>query len=509
MGRSFTRSRFYNIAVFSGCQFLNPDTIGTPTPPIVKGCLMQLVQDKPQADAMQQASGSEPQKPVPKRRRITLRRVLVGLLLTAVVGILAMPTVISNTNLSTWVLNRSVDEGTTVTAKSFSIGWFSPIVANGVQIQKDGQDKPVEVEKLEVQKSFLDILRNKVKDATVTLTKPKFRIVLGDGGKSAGLLFPKMRTKVIDGQLTVIGKDSKEPVLKLEKLNFITDVKDIDGGRQSSMSPTTIIDHYKLTPEFTDQGLGLIAPLLASATDVDGSISVRIDSLKTNRIDGKSTIVELRGTATLHDVTSTAGPVASDLVDIMGYVLRREMPKRLTVTKDSVVKFELKKDRVYHEGFAFVLPEVSKDIELRSSGSVGLDESLDLKLALVVPESLAASVPVLGPLVGKPLEVKITGTLAEPTVGLPNNQRVADYIASRLVPTPDGNPEPLPAAIIRLVDGVADPASPPQGKVETLPGSIMNLIRSVREKRQQRIDAGEVPPRRLRPRRRRRGIGRG
>lgn len=471
---------------------------------------MQLLQRPPEADST--ATGPEPAtkgasgagRATGSPRQIRRRwKILFAILGVLTVGLALLPGIISHTNLSNAMLSHSLNDGDTATAESFSIGWFSPLIAHGVQIKKADQDKPVKVEKLEVGKSLFDIVRGKLKDATVTLTKPHFRIVLGDGGKSAGALFPRMKTKVVDGRLTVTQAGSKDAVLELDKLNFVTDVATIKDGRRMSITSSTILDRYKLTPELTDHGLGPIAPMLANAADIDGAISLHIESLKMRRVGEQSTVEKLRGTVTLHDATSSAGPVVSDLVDIMGYIVRRKIPKRLTVTRDSTVKFELRKDRFYHEGFAFVLPEISESIEVRSAGSVGLDESLDIQLSLVVPESLAATIPLLKPFIGKPVEVNVTGTLDEPIVGLPNDQRIAEYVASRLVPTPDGNPEALPAAIIRLVDGVADPARHPQDRVQTLPGTVLNLIRSVREKRRQQAESGELPRRRPRNRRRR------
>ncbi|MFK7819486.1 MAG: hypothetical protein AB8G99_12270 [Planctomycetaceae bacterium] len=470
---------------------------------------MKLLEANPQT--------AEPPKPLATQSATPLRQRGPGsrrkkLLLTITgfiaLGIAFLPTLICSFGYGTKLLQRSQPAGTLVEAESVSVGWFSPLVAHGIQIKKPSQKEGTKIEKLEVNKSLLDMVRDKMKNATVTLKNPKFRIVLDDGGKSAGALFPRMRTKIVDGELRVFetNKD-KEPKVFLEKLNFTSNVKDIKGGgRQMSIRSTTILDRYKLTPELTDKGLGFVAPLLANATDVEGAVSLRIEELTVDRVNDQSKVKALRGSVVLHDVRAEAGPVADDLLDILGYMLRRDIPKRALVAKESTVDFYLKKDRIYHEGFAFVLPEVAPKIELRSAGSVGVDETLDVTLSLVVPESLADALPMMRGLVGKPVEVKVGGTISEPRIGLPNDQGLAEYVASRLVPTEGGNPEELPAAIIRLVEGVASPVRGPNERVQTLPGTIMNLIRSVRETRRQRLESGQArPPRQRRlPRRRRR-----
>jgi hypothetical protein len=468
---------------------------------------MKLLESNPQPAPVSVTADQPTRASTPSSSPVRRSRRKLFVIALAVIGVLIafLPTLLCSFGFGTRLLARSQPAGTIVEADDVSIGWFSPLVAYGVQIKKPEQKDGTRIEKLEVNKSLLDMVRDKMKDATITLRKPKFKVVLDDGGKSAGALFPRMRTKIVDGELRVFeSRKDKEPKVFLEKLNFISNVKDIKGGRQMSIKSTTILDRYKLTPKITDKGLGFVAPLLANATDVEGSLSLKIETLTVDRIDEKSVVKELRGSVVLHDVRAEAGPVAGDLLDILGYMLRRDIPKRALVAKDSTVDFYLKKDRLYHEGFAFVLPEVAPEIELRSAGSVGVDESLDITLSLIVPQSLADTLPVLRPLVGKPVEVKVAGTISEPQVGLPNDQRLAEFVASRLVPTADGNPEKLPAAIIRLVDGVADPTRFPTERVQTLPGTIMNLIRSVREARQQRIESGQRPLRQRRPPRRRR-----
>ena len=467
---------------------------------------MTVLQAEPKTTNTETSNAKKPAKPaVPTDEKRRWPKRLACAIVCFTFAIALLPTALNTTGYTNSMIASSMEDGTVVTSDSATIGWFSPLVAYGVQIKKPNQKEAQKIEKLEVNKSLFDIVRNKMKNATITLTKPKFRIVLNDGGKSAGALFPKMRTKVVDGELRVFELDAKEPILFLDKLNFTSDVRDHGKGRQMSMKSTTIIDRYKLTPEMTDHGLSLIAPMLANATDIEGSISLRIDEMKVNRVDSKSTLDTLRGSVTLHDVTSESSPVVSDMAEILGHVMGRSFPKRIVVARESVVKFYLKDERIFHDGLAFVLPDIAPDVELRSSGSVGFDQTLDITLSLIIPDSLGRLIPAVASAVGQSVQLRVTGTLTEPVVGLPENQHLADYIASRLVQTPGGNPEELPAAIVRLIEGVANPNRFPTERVQTLPGTIMNLIRTGREMRRKRIESGELPQRpRRRPRARRR-----
>jgi hypothetical protein len=70
--------------------------------------------------------------------------------------------------------------------------------------------------------------------------------------------------------------------------------------------------------------------------------------------------------------------------------------------------------RVYHEGLAVGLPEVRSDLVIKSHGSVGLDESLDLTVDIPLPTDLLGTGPLLKALSKQTLTLHIGGTLSHP-----------------------------------------------------------------------------------------------
>ena len=63
-------------------------------------------------------------------------------------------------------------------------------------------------------------------------------------------------------------------------------------------------------------------------------------------------------------------------------------PDAITVAQDVSVQFMVKNGRLHHSGLAFILPHGEKSIDIVSSGSVGLDETLDLTLEIKLPDGL-------------------------------------------------------------------------------------------------------------------------
>lgn len=345
--------------------------------------------------------------------------------------------------------------------------------------------------------SLLDMMRRKISNATITLREPRFSLSIDDQSALLKLL-PRVRTKIVDGELTLLESDGKTPLLSLKKLNITASAKSVDGGHEVTIEKGTVVERLKLTPELCDKGLKLITPLLADATDVEGEITLKIESAKLLVKSDKREIRELRGELLMHNVRATAGSTLADIVSVIGYVLRRDVPARMQVVKDSSVRFEVVDGRVYHEGLAFVLPELAQGMELRSSGSVGFDETLDLSLALTIPRTMLTKLPMLSAFADKPLEVWVRGTIDKPKVSLPDNTDLTDFIASRLAPTEDGKAESVPTAVARLIQGVADPTRLQAEKTEALPGVLFNLIRSIRDEQRRKIESGELQPRRRR-----------
>jgi hypothetical protein len=153
----------------------------------------------------------------------------------------------------------------------------------------------------------------------------------------------------------------------------------------------------------------------------------------------------------------------------------------------STIDFEVTEKGVHHKGTAFLLPEVSPDFKVVSSGTVFLDETLELELSVELPIPSDNERPVLQFLrkvSSSPILLAVKGTVSSPVVGLPEGVDFLGEISRRVTPAQyTAEPSGVPTAISDLIQDVVKPDSGSQEKKKNLAGSILNLIRAVEKQR--------------------------
>ena len=179
-----------------------------------------------------------------------------------------------------------------------------------------------------------------------------------------------------------------------------------------------VLDQVRLSPELCNQWLKFVAPLLADAAQVDGkfSLDVAAGSLPLSA----PTSGTLDGTFVVHEAQVRPGSLAAEIVGAVEQVrsiVQRRAPKSLNRERPFMkmpaqeVPFRLTEGRVAHQGATFVF----SDLVVRTSGSVGLDESLDLIAEIPIKDDwLGSDGKLLGSLKGKSVQIPIRGTLTRP-----------------------------------------------------------------------------------------------
>jgi translocation and assembly module TamB len=177
-----------------------------------------------------------------------------------------------------------------------------------------------------------------------------------------------------------------------------------------SVKPGRVIDHTKLTPKALSQAVGFALPAFAGATRADGTFSLDIaDSRVPLAAPERGTV---KGTLTVHEANVSPGPVITEVAKLMG-----AEQTSLTLAKEEVVPVKLENGRVYHEKFKVLLGRT----DVVTSGSVGLDKSLDLMLDLPIPPKLLEQTLKNRPhlreaLLKQRLQVPVRGTLDKPQI---------------------------------------------------------------------------------------------
>ena len=179
------------------------------------------------------------------------------------------------------------------------------------------------------------------------------------------------------------------------------------------LSQDTQISRALITEELCRDWLQYLAPVMADATRAEGQFSLQLNRsvipVETPRAG------TLEGTFTIHEANIRPGPVTREIANIAAQVdaliNRRPTPNEPALKIDpQEIPFRMVRGRVEHQNFKI---EVG-DVMVRTSGSVGLDQTLDLVAEIPIREKWVQRDPVLRSLAGQTLKVPIRGTVQKP-----------------------------------------------------------------------------------------------
>jgi hypothetical protein len=164
----------------------------------------------------------------------------------------------------------------------------------------------------------------------------------------------------------------------------------------------TLADHVRITREMCDGALQYAAPVLAKAVDVAGEASLAVENVQL--VLGHLDQADFRGKLVLHNVRATGSPLIRELL-----VLTEGRPI-VELANESTVPFRVSGGRVYHENLQIQLP----GLLVKTSGSVGFDQTMAILVETPVPKRWVGSGDVGRHLQGKTIKIPIGGTLEKP-----------------------------------------------------------------------------------------------
>ena len=191
-----------------------------------------------------------------------------------------------------------------------------------------------------------------------------------------------------------------------------------------------LLDRVQLTPEICSESLKFVAPLLADTTNAQGIFSADLQGLNMPLSDPMK--MSARGTLVLQDVTVAAGPMAEQLLDSVTQlqsILKPDSRQRQLKTwlriEEQSIPVAVENGRVYHEGIQFSHDEMI----IRTSGSVGFDQSLNLVAKIPIAEEWLEGSRYLAGLRGQSISIPIGGTVNRPRI----DQNEVRKLSSELV----------------------------------------------------------------------------
>lgn len=399
----------------------------------------------------------------PPRRRSWYVWLIAAFLLLA-----ALPWVLAKTPLRDRMLNAIVNsDEVSVHSSNASFGYVAPLSLSGLQVRTRDQATQIEVERIQADHSWLGLLFSRPELGTFRFDHPRVDLTIDprqlqstDASKpnakppAAALQLPNLAAEINDAAVVVRTVANTKPPIDLDGIQLTVRIEREANRSMLRVEPSTVFDHQPITPELCGQGLQLVAPLLADEVEAQGEFSLRLDRFEVPLgpdPEANQKGISIQGALQLHQANvGLRNTIARRIGDMVFKLLGSSAPQTLTVAKDLVVQFEVIDGRVHHQGLALLLPHGQSSIEITSSGSVGLDESLDLQVAIQVPPEMLGGSSLVQRLTEKPIALAVTGSMKEPKLELLNQGGLLDSV--RKVVDQDTDPTARQESVGELVD---------------------------------------------------------
>ena len=190
------------------------------------------------------------------------------------------------------------------------------------------------------------------------------------------------------------------------------------------LPPGRVIDRVQLTPEICRGWLKFVAPMVAEVTAVQGQFTV--DATHTQYFPANMAATRLAGQLALHGGQIGPGPLGQKLVGLIQQVklLAQGQPLQFIgggsqaggedwmMLPEQQIPFEMRDGRVFHDGLMIQVDGVT----LKTSGSVGMDQSLQLVALVPIADKWLGTQPWLAGLRGQTLQIPIAGTVSSPKI---------------------------------------------------------------------------------------------
>ena len=195
-----------------------------------------------------------------------------------------------------------------------------------------------------------------------------------------------------------------------------------------------LIQQVRIAPEMCQTWLKYIAPLLADATRAEGRFSVDLENANIPLTDYTSS--NIKGVMVIHSAQVSPGPLGQQLDWIARQVealLKRRPLSSVTSGGSSRwieiptqnVEFQMANRRIWHKQLEMIVGKVP----IRTSGSVGMDQTISLVAQITIQDNWVAGDRYLAALKGRVIKIPIRGTLKNPKV----DARVMQELSKKII----------------------------------------------------------------------------
>lgn len=185
----------------------------------------------------------------------------------------------------------------------------------------------------------------------------------------------------------------------------------------AKMDSTRLVENVELQPDTARQWLRYVAPLVADATSAQGTFTVDVANMSVPIFNPQQTTAQ--GSIKLSNVVIGAGPITEQLINSIKQVRQllkpeatdRDLRTWLTLSEQTV-PVVVRDGRVFHDNVKFS----HKDLSVRTRGSVGFDQSLQLVAEIPIADDWIEGKKYLAGLKGQFLTIPISGTVSNPKI---------------------------------------------------------------------------------------------
>ncbi|MBM4005324.1 MAG: DUF2125 domain-containing protein [Planctomycetes bacterium] len=185
--------------------------------------------------------------------------------------------------------------------------------------------------------------------------------------------------------------------------------------------PGPLLSDVHLAPEMCGQWLKYVMPLLGDVTQAEGRLSLKLNDQA--QIPVRDPLGgEVNGELQVHSATVGPGPIVREILSLAltlkSLIDRRPLSGDNTLADIALeipeqrVPFHWRDRRVYHDRVHLLVREIA----VHTSGSVGVDQTLDLVAELPIPDEWLTRSQYLAVLKGQSLKIPIGGTLSRPKI---------------------------------------------------------------------------------------------
>jgi hypothetical protein len=218
------------------------------------------------------------------------------------------------------------------------------------------------------------------------------------------------KVTVEDASLVIRQHDRNEPIIAADGIKLSMQVEHTASGRVLAVEPVEVFKKKRLSLGVAAGLVKLLAPDVQSDRQVAGEISLSFNKLRIPlgvARDQEFKRLEAEGKLTLHQVASEVkSPLWQGLIRMLAYMNGKKPSGVIRLVEESEIHFKVRDGRLHHDGQRIGFPEIDPELVINSSGSIGIDETLDLYLEM---PRLRKNKRDQGP-----FRCHVTGTIREP-----------------------------------------------------------------------------------------------